>query len=322
MSHNLKIKSDGSAVFASTAREWHGLGQVSDGKAMTVAEALELSGLGDFTITEQPMFTEYGTVGSHKSIYLEGDGDPQLIGVVGKDRKTFQPIEMLAPMDVLADAAGGAVQTAGMLGNGSVWFATVLFPEEWTINGDTYRGYLFGRDSADGSSALDIRPTLIRVVCQNTFNCALSATRGMPRFTLKHTSNAKIDVAKVRQAIGMVPAYAQEMDEAMKDLYTQDFIYTEFRALTDNLFGTPNPDAKSTRSQTIYNNRAMELSRLWRADTQASTYRRGGATKLTAFQTVTEYLDHTYGSDKGRLDRQVMGDVAKIKTQALLALTA
>lgn len=320
MSHNLKFKSDGSAVFASTQREWHGLGADTNGQAMTVEQALQATGMGDYTLVERPMYTGFGDVDTHKAVYLTGDGDPELVGVVGKDRKIFQPVEMLAPMDQLADASGGSIQSVGMLGNGAVWFATVLFPEGWTINGDQYQGYLFGRDSADGSSALDIRPTLVRVVCQNTFNCALSASKGMPRFTLRHTSNAQIDVAKVRQAIGMVPEYAAEFADAMNALVAQEFTRKQFLGMTDGMFGTPDPKAKTTRSQTVYDKRVAELVRLWGANTQDSTYRRGGPTKLTAFQAVGEYLDHLYGTDAKRIDRQIMGDTARFKTMALSML--
>lgn len=318
--HNLKFKKDGSAVFASTATEWHQQGVSTDGQAMTVEQALRLTGLGDYTITERPMFSEYGAVATHKAVYLEGDGDPELVGVVGKDRKIFQPVDMLAPLDQIADAAGGSIQSVGMLGKGGVWFATVLFPESWTIRGEEYRGYLFGRDSADGTSALDIRPTLIKVVCENTYNMALREGAQMPRYTLRHTAHATVSVAAAREAIGMVPEYVAEFDEALTALYDQDFTLREFKALTDNLMGTPDPDAKTTRSQTLYENRWAELTRLWRADTQAQSYKRGAPTKQTAFDAIGEYLDWTYGSDKGRVERQVMGNVARIKTTALSML--
>jgi phage/plasmid-like protein (TIGR03299 family) len=320
MSHNLKFRTDGSAVYASTTRDWHGLGEFTDGKAMTVADAMRLTGLDALRLVEYPMTTEVGPVSTHKSVYLEGDGDPVLVGVVGKDRKIFQPEEMLSPMDTLADASGGSIQSVGMLGKGERWFATVLFPEEWTLRGEKYRGYLFGRDSADGSSALDIRPTFIKVVCENTYNCALSATRGIPRYTVRHTTNAKVSVDAARAAIGMVPEYAEEFERALEALYEKDFTFTEFQNLTKSIFGEPDPNAKTTRSQTIHENRTMELARLWKADTQAQSYRNGQPTAQTAFDAIGEYLDWTYGSNTGRIDRQVMGQTARIKTQVLSAL--
>lgn len=281
---------------------------------------MRLTGLDRLSLVEYPLATEVGDVATHKAVYLEGDGDPVLVGVVGKDRLTTQPVEMLAPMDTLADVSGGSIQSVGMLGKGERWFATVLFPEEWTIRGEKYRGYLFGRDSADGSSALDIRPTFIKAVCENTYNMALSQTRGIPRYTVRHTSNAKISVDAARKAIGMVPAYAEEFERAITALFEKDFTFNEFQKMTDDLFGTPNPEAKTTRSQTIFENRKAELARLWKSDTQAQSYRAGKPTAQTAFDAIGEYLDWTYGSDKGRIDRQVMGQTARIKTQALSML--
>ena len=319
MTANVKFKQDGSAVFASTQNEWWGY-ESTDPKPMTVETALQRTGLDKLRLTEKPISSEYGPIVSHKAVYLEGDGDPVHVGTVGKDRAIFQPVEMLSPMDTIADASGGSIQTVGMLGKGERWFATVLFPEEWTINGDKYRGYLFGRDSADGSSALDIRPTLIRVVCENTYNAALSATRKVPRYTLRHTKNATVSVDQARAAIGMLPEYVSEFDDAMKALMDKEFTFTEFKNLTDKVFGEVNLTAKTSRSQTIYDNRQMELARLFKADTQASTYKAGKSTQATAFHAISEYLDWTYGSDKGRVDRQVMGATARIKTAVLAAL--
>lgn len=321
MSHNLKFRKDGSAVYASTQAEWHHSETqhaIAD-RAMTVEEALRATGMGDYTLVERPMTTEVGEVATHKAVYLDGDGAPELVAVVGKNRPVFQPAELLAPMDQIADASGGSLVSVGMLGKGAVWFAVVLFPEEWTLRGEKYRGYLFGRDSADGTP-FDLRPTFVKPVCENTYNMALSATVGVPRYTVRHTSQAKISVQAAREAIGMVPAYAEEFEKALQALYEKDFTFREFEALTDNLFGKPDPDAKTSRSQTIYDTRQAELSRLWKADTQAQSLRRGQPTAQTAFDAIGEYLDWSYGSDKGRIDRQVMGQTARIKTQALSLL--
>lgn len=192
MSHSIHARENGQAVFASTTQEWHGLGHNTAGKAMTVADALKLTGLDRLELVESPLTTTVPTadgvttmsVDSHKAISLHDTDSGSLspVAVVGKDRAMFQPPQLLQPMDVLADATGGGIQTVGMLGNGGVWFATVKFPDGWTIAGDKYEGYLLGRDSADGSSAFDIRPTLVRVVCKNTMDMALSQTRRSTRY--------------------------------------------------------------------------------------------------------------------------------------------
>lgn len=325
VSHNLKLKSDGTAVYASIKAEWHGLGENTNGVKMDVDDALAKTGMDDYDLVEQPLTDPMGPVPTHKSIRCVSRSNPDdrpVVGVTGINRPVFQPRVMLEPLNALT-GDGRSVISAGMLGNGGVWFGVVEFPQGWTICGRDYRGYLFGRDSADGSSALDIRPTAICVVCQNTYNMAV-ADKSMPRFVLRHTSNAqaRLSAQAVRDVIGMVPAYMDDLKGEMEALYLKDATYQQFRALTDDLFGTPNPDAKSTRSQTIYGNRLAELNRLWKSDTQAASYRMGKPTALTAFDAIGEYLDHTYGSDKGRLDRQVMGDTARIKARALVALTA
>lgn len=319
MTANIKYLSDGMPVFASTKDEWWGYTSPSP-EPMTVKIGLERTGLDKLTITEKPIQSDYGIVATHKAIYLEGDGDPSLLGVVGKDRKTFQPIEMLSLADTLADASGGSIETVGMLGRGQIWFATVLFPQTWTIGGEKYKGYLFVTDSADGSSAATARKCMTRVVCGNTFAAALFETKGQARYSVRHTSGATLSVDTARKKIGMEPEHVADFEAGMKALFEKEATFAMAVAITDELFGTPAENAKTSRSQTIYDNRLAELNRLWKSDTQASTFVRGNPTDATVFQTISEYLDWTYGADSGRTKRKIMGDTDRLKAKVLAAL--
>lgn len=329
MPANMKTNLDGDVIYAGTKPAWWDAdGTYATGRKMDVDFALAQSRLGDYYYEERQIVTATGglPITSHKSVWMvnrKDAADDRLVGVVGKDRAIFQPRTMLEPLNALADEAKGGIVSIGALRDGQVIFGVVEFPDQWEICGRPYKGFLFGRDSVDGSSALDIRPTFICVVCENTYNAALSATRGIQRFVLPHRKNAeqRISVAKVRDAIGMVPEYGAELKAAMEALYAEQFSIEKFFELADDLFGKPDPEAKTTRSKTIHENRKMELARLWKADTQEHSFSHGHATKLTAYDALGEYLDHSYGSDKGRLDRQVMGGhVAALKTKALLAL--
>lgn len=109
----------------------------------------------------------------------------------------------------------------------------------------------------------------------------------------------------------------------------QPFSEAEFQKFTDSLFGTPKPGkGKSEPSKlavTTYTNRNGVLMTLLKADTQASTMRRGKPTKWTAFQAVSEYVDWAQpvrGGDEmeRRTTRMVMDTTSDIKFDALALL--
>ena len=325
MPANVKFTTDDRPVFASNETTWWGYQPEVTGRPLTFEEAWEQSGMGRYWIAEQPMRTEYGAVATHKALYLTdglGEEDPTLLNVVTKDRKTWQPREALSLAPAILEVAEDepVIQTLGMLGNGGVWYATVMFPQEWVINGDAYKGFIFVTDRVDGSCTA--APTPIRIVCGNTYNAAMSGLKGVARYVVRHTSNARLEADAARKAIGMLPEYMAGFQESLEALYAQDFDFDRFVELTDTVFGTPDPNAKTTRSQTIYDARRDNLARLWRADTQESTFRMGKPTKATAYHAFGEYCDWVYGTDAKRMQRAITADYGPLKARVADLLLA
>ena len=344
MAHNITriTLADGSSkdVYAESLaggqrRAWHGLGETTEG-AMTVADAMRLSSVGNLEWVESPLSTtilgDDGVstleVGSHKAITMRNKSTGLLtpVAVVGKDRKTFQPHELLEPLDALAGDAGTGIQTFGVL-SGRMAFATVKFPKDFTIGGDKYEGYILGHDSMDGTSAFTIRPTLVRVVCNNTLDSALGMSAGVAKYVLRHTKFATTpDIQKVRDAIGMVPAMVESFEPVAAQLLQREMNWGDFTKFSARLFGA-DPGETSKKGHTLFLNREDSLARLWRAETQASTFRHGSGTAMTAFQTVAEYACHVQSVRGGkgneaaaRTKRLVGGDVGKIEDRALALL--
>lgn len=318
MPANVKFTSDDRPVFASNETTWWGYDPTIKGRPLTFEEGWKQSDMGRYRIVEEPLHSRVGAVVTHKGLYLvddKGEEPDTLLNVVTKDRKTFQPREALALAPAILEVAEDepVIQTIGMLGAGQIWYATVMFPQEWVINGDTYKGYIFVTDRVDGSCTA--APTPIRIVCGNTYGAAMSGLKGVARYVVRHTSNAKLDADAARRAIGMLPEYMSGFQQTLEALHSQDFTFDKFLAATEQVFGTPDPNAKTTRSQTIHENRKMELARLWKADTQESTFRFGKPTKATAYHAFGEYVDWSYGSKAGRMKRAITAETGRIKSQ-------
>ena len=139
---------------------WHRLGvRVVD--APTSKDALVLAGL-DWRVEQEDIYTDSGNlIGGFKANVC--DSDDKVLGVVTDRYKVIQNEEAFAFTDELL---GGGVryETAGsIMGGRKVWLLAHL-PHEYIIAGEKISPYLVFSNSHDGSGAIKVAITPIRVV--------------------------------------------------------------------------------------------------------------------------------------------------------------
>ena len=149
-------------------KPWHGLGtQVEE--APTSAEALRMAGL-DWNVVQRNIQVCGGAkIQNYKANIRDSDGT--VLGVVTDRYKIVQNAEAFEFTDSLI---GGEVryETAGSLNGGrKIWLLAKL--PETEIVGDKTEPYLCFTNTHDGSGAIRVCMTPIRVVCNNTLNLAL-----------------------------------------------------------------------------------------------------------------------------------------------------
>lgn len=175
---------------------WHGLGTVVQGApnpyaALRIAklewdvlESDSLTGLyGAGTNAERRIVT-----GEHKM--LVRSDDHTMLAVVGSD---YQPVQnsTLADLAYAFRAAGSEqgvqVESAGSIRGGKRVFMLLRGPSvDMTGMNDEAHPYLLLANGHDGTLALRVQPTSVRVVCSNTFHAALRAKQG---WSFRHTLN-------------------------------------------------------------------------------------------------------------------------------------
>lgn len=162
---------------------WAKLGtQVEE--AQTSADALRLAGL-DWTVEQRPVYLE-GTdipIPNYKANVRDRDGT--VLGIVTDRYQVIQNTEAFAWTDALI---GGDVryETAGSLKDGrKIWLLAKMPMAK--VAGDDVEPYLCFANTHDGSGAVKVCMTPIRVVCQNTLNLALSTAKRS--WSMKHTGN-------------------------------------------------------------------------------------------------------------------------------------
>lgn len=162
------------SMFYVRVAPWHGLGICVE-EALDSREALEQSGL-DWTVEQHPIMADYNIIPGYKANVRQSDG--KVLGVVTDRYKVVQNQEAFAFTDALL-GEGVKYETAGSLQEGrKIWLLAKL-PDKYIIEGEQIDPYLVFSSSHDGSGAIKVCMTPIRVVCQNTLNLALSSARRM-----------------------------------------------------------------------------------------------------------------------------------------------
>ena len=172
---------------------WHRIGTVMDQDA-TVTEAMKYIDV-DFEIFTTPVVAQMpdGTVvpTSNNAIVRDkttDDNQYRVLSVVGGEWTPIQMRDLATYLDPISERF--PVETIGALGHGEKVFIT-LDAGDSEIAGEHHKLYYLVTDHRDGTGALQIAFTPVRVVCQNTLTTGLSQAK--VSVSLSHTRKIKAD---------------------------------------------------------------------------------------------------------------------------------
>jgi len=120
-----------------------------------------------------------------------------VLGSVGNRYVPLQNRDAFSFFEPFIQNGWATFHTAGALGNGErVWVQAKLSGQIVILDDDTVDKFLLLSSSHDGSGAVAIRFTPIRVVCQNTLNFALEG--GSAIISMRHTRNIAENLKKAQ----------------------------------------------------------------------------------------------------------------------------
>ena len=208
---------------------WHGLGTPVE-KAMTSQEALDLSGL-NWKVMPRPVFTDNG-------IQIPGyvantrDTDNSILGIVSDKYRIVQNADAFSFTDSLI---GDDVryETAGSLKNGkSIWLLARM-PKE-SILGDDIQPYLCFTNTHDGTGAVKVCMTPVRVVCNNTLNLALnSATR---TWSCRHMGNLEDKLFEATHTLELANKYMRDLGKYAEALANTSLTNDQVYRIVEEMF--------------------------------------------------------------------------------------
>lgn len=217
-------------MFYTRQKPWHGLGtmvmEAPDSKA-----ALSLAGL-DWSVIQKELTTEDGfPVRGFKANVR--DLDNQVLGVVTDRYKVVQNEEAFAFTDELL-GEGVRYETAGSLQNGRRTWILAKLPQRYIISGDEITPYLVFMNSHDGTGAIKVAMTPIRVVCQNTLNLALSTAKRS--WSTNHVGDIKGKMEDARYTLLYADRYMAELGKAIDSLNRIKLSDRQVHDYIDSLF--------------------------------------------------------------------------------------
>ena len=187
---------------------WHGLGT----KVMSAPdseEALIAAGL-NWNVIQEPIYTtENELIKGYKANVR--DSDRKVLGVVTDRYKVVQNHEAFSFTDELL-GQGVRYETAGSLQEGKKVWLLAHMPHEYIISGERISPYLLFSNTHDGSGAIKVALTPIRVVCNNTLNLALRTAERS--WSMIHTGDIR---SKMKEASATLFKAERYMDELGKE---------------------------------------------------------------------------------------------------------
>ena len=192
---------------------WHGQG-VRVEEAPSSADAIRLAGL-DWNVYSEEVFLGDGTQCDKYYMNLR-DTDRKQLGIVGERYKIVQNSDAFAFTDALL-GEGVKYETAGSLQDGKVIWLLARLPEKYEILGDKVEPYVVFTNTHDGSGAVRVAMTPVRVVCQNTLNMAMKSVKRT--WSARHTGSIDNKLQDAADTLKLATQYMDAQKETFEELY-------------------------------------------------------------------------------------------------------
>lgn len=322
MGHNLSSANGRTKLVYTGATPWHGLGTKVE-NALTSEEAIIKAGL-NWSVNKKQIQFNIGTgipvqkdVPGHFATVRSDTQDA--LGVVGSKYRVLQNAEAFKFFDSIVGEKLACFHTVGALGLGEkIWLLAKLPGDFWVTKDDQVEKYLLLTNSHDGSSAVQILATPIRVVCQNTLNIAIR--NATTRTSVRHTLNIGSGIREIREQLGLVDSYYRTFEELSKSLVSQQANSIVVEKVLSDLGLTKDKAKESTRTDNI----RYEILKQFESG-RGNRLQGVAGTKWALFNGVVEWVDY-FRSARGassdaktesRTSSLLFGSGAQIKQQTL-----
>jgi phage/plasmid-like protein (TIGR03299 family) len=216
-------------MFSVRETPWHGLGTIIQ-DAPDSREAIKLAGLDWKVVQSDIVCKDTGLIIHGMKMNLR-DSDKRMLGIVTDRYKIVQNEDAFAFTDALL-GEGVRYETAGSLISGRrVWMLARM--EGRMITDEKVDPYLVFTNSHDGTGAVRVAITPVRVVCQNTLNLALrEADR---QWSCAHLGNIQDKLEEAKMTLMNAESYMGALEEKFGELKLQKLDVDKVHDLVNEL---------------------------------------------------------------------------------------
>ncbi len=327
MAHNLASDGNKAAMMYVGEVPWHGLGTRFETPPKTADEAMKAAGL-DWKVGLKPVYCMgdrfYYEIPDKKAIVrLDKWGEPGLVpfGLVGNDYKVLQNHDAFKFFDPFIQSKKIQYNTAGALGSGErVWVLAKVEGEVRIRNVDAVDRYLLLSTGHDGKTAVQVRFTPVRVVCQNTLTLAHSSGKGFAR--VYHVPGMRNQLDKIQQLLKDLFKACEDVESNFESMAKVTLTIEKVNTYLARVF--PEPKRRKGQKDHSYEEALAKVNQARKDAEWLIENGRGNeqveiaGTLWAAYNGVIELIDHhqAYSSPWQRLDSLWFGDGASIKDLA------
>jgi phage/plasmid-like protein (TIGR03299 family) len=275
---------------------WHKLGTVLP-EAPTIREAIVAAGL-DWTVSTRALYLNQGdkmvAVDDAKAIVR--DSDNSCLGVVGSRYVPLQNDVSFDFFQPFVDSKLVQLETAGSLQNGKkIWVLARIVDKGSDIQiagDDVVRKFIMLSNSHDGSTAIRVGFTPVRIVCANTLKAAHNSDVSR-LLRIRHTRNAQSALMDIQNAVDLINQEFSATAELYRSMASKQINKNDLKAYVKVVLGhTMADDQLSTRAKNQID-RVISLFEYGRGNNLPGVK----GTVWAAYNAVTEYLTHEATSD-------------------------
>jgi len=296
---------------------WHRLGTVLQAPP-TTQQAIVKAGL-DWQVLEEPFYQVTEETGDFSEAALRKrlvrDRDHKILGTVNHNYTPLQNEDAFRWFDPFLDTHKLTLEAAGSLQGGKrVWILAKVAQMEAAIRyQDWVRPYLLLHNSHDGSTAVWLQFTPVRVVCMNTLAGAAHHRFGdlwqKKAICIPHTLTLHEQLAKMQNLVELTQRELNFSVEEYKAMESQEVNSELLGTYLGTVLGTRYPHCHPAWEQLVNN------------------FERGsgnqGKTLWDAYNAMTEWIDHQRGrSPAERLESTWFGSGTRLRNKAHQAALA
>lgn len=298
-------------MFSVRETPWHKLGTVLDNPP-TIQEAIELSGL-NWPVELKPLFLGDGQQVTHKAVVRSDSGS--VLGIVGPRYQPLQNAEAFDWFNAFVENGEVSLETAGSLDEGRrIWvMARIARDPSVIVPNDEILKYLMLSNSHDGTLAIRVGYTPIRIVCANTLAMAHN-NNASKLIRVRHTASSKVALDKLKDIMNLVDREFEATAEQFRFLASRTFNQKDIREYVKAVLGKDKVAEEELSSRT--KNQMDEIIGL--IDHENQRLNGVAGTYWAAYNAVNQYLNYDAGrNDNNRMSSLWFGVNANTNKSAL-----